>query len=451
VKPRFLATACVALLSTYCATQQRVQGEAISTGAAPPQRNGSPLYVPADIYSADKAANQKRDKARAEAAFQRARAAVEAGEVSDALRHACEAVSFNPDHADARRLLGYQRVSEHWAGKYAQRMLETGHVWRSEFGWVKADHVTKFEQALRPWGSRWISLEEDAERHASIDRGWTVRTDHFLITTNIDRAAGVELATRLEALYQLWRQLFGEFALTPGELQARLEGKQATGFKRQPFRVVYHRSREEYNAALLRRQPQIAMTLGIYFDGERESHFFAGEDQDAGTIAHEAVHQFFYESAPRPTRSLGATANAWALEGVACYFESLVQREDPIGGRAFAIGAPDAGRLPAARHRRVVDNYYVPLAELSALGMTDLQQRSDIARLYSQSAGLASFFIDYNDGVYRKAFRELLRLAYAGRDRADTLAELTGRDFGQLDRQYRTYMEGLPAAGVAAP
>jgi hypothetical protein len=451
VKLRRLAIACLALGCALSAARHGVHAEAIATsGPIPSSKHGSLLFVPTDIYSGG-AKDVEADKARAEAAFNRARAAVESDEISLALQHACEAVSLDSDHADARRLLGYQRVGEHWAGKYAQRMLETGHVWRREFGWVKADHVAKFEQGLRPWGSRWISLEEDAERHALIDRGWTVRTDHFLITTNIDRAAGVELATRLETLYQLWRQLFGEFAITPTELKARLDGKQATGFKRHPFRVIYHRSRDEYNAALLRRQPQIAITLGIYFDAQRECHFFAGEDQDAGTIAHEAVHQFFYESAPRPSRHFGATANAWALEGVACYFESLVERPRAAGGRAFTIGSPEAGRLPAARHRRVVDNYYVPLAELSALGMTDLQQRADIARLYSQSAGLAAFFMDYNGGVYRKAFRELLRLAYAGRDSADTLAELTGRSYRELDREYQTFMEGLPAAGAVAP
>jgi hypothetical protein len=445
-----LATYRILVVSVYCAVGAAARAETIAdarVSGAP--RVGSVLFVPSDIYNAG--GGRRADRAAADAAFKLAREAVEAGNVSAALRHACHAVSLDSDHAEARRLLGYQRVGEHWAGKYAQRMLETGHVWRREFGWVKADHVGNFEQGLRPWGSRWISVEEDAQRHVSIDRGWTVRTDHFLITTNIDRAAGVELATRLETLYQLWRQLFGEFALTASELKGRLEGKQATGFKRQPFRVIYHRSRDEYNEELLRRQPQIAITLGIYFDAQRECHFFAGEDQDAGTIAHEAVHQFFYESAPRPTRSLGATANAWALEGVACYFESLADREDTSGGRAFSIGSPEAGRLPAARHRRVVDNYYVPLAELSALGMTDLQQRPDIARLYSQSAGLAAFFIDYKGGVYRQAFRELLRLAYAGRDQADTLAELTGRNYGELDREYQAFMEGLPAAGAVAP
>jgi hypothetical protein len=452
VKLRYPTIARIALFCTVCAAHQRVHGEAIPPGGPTPSpKQDSLLFVPTDIYNGIEAQATKPDKAGADAAYNRARAAVESDDVSLALQCACEAVSLDPDHEPARRLLGYQRVGQHWAGKYAKRMLETGHIWRREFGWIKADHLEKFDEGLRPWGSRWISVEEDAERHASIDRGWTVRTDHFLVTTNIDRAAGVELATRLETLYQVWRQLFGEFAMTPAELKARLEGKQATGFKRQPFRVIYHRSRAEYNTALLRRQPQIAITLGIYFDAQRESHFFAGEDQDAGTIAHEAVHQFFYESAPRPTRHLGVTANAWALEGVACYFESLVEREDASGGSAYTIGTPESGRLPAARHRRVVDNYYVPLAELSALGMTDLQQRPDIARLYSQSAGLAAFFIDYNEGVYRGAFRELLRLAYAGRDQPDTLAELTGQDYGRLDREYQAFMAGLPAAGVVAP
>src|SRR5688572_17804561 len=96
---------------------------------------GSLLFVPSDIYNA--AGGGRADKAAADAAFKLARAAVEAGDVSSALQLACHAVAVDPDHADARRLLGYQRVGEHWAGKYAQRLLETGHVWRREFGWVK--------------------------------------------------------------------------------------------------------------------------------------------------------------------------------------------------------------------------------------------------------------------------------------------------------------------------
>jgi hypothetical protein len=406
---------------------------------------GSVLYVPSDVYNAAPGAPPAKDAAAAEAEFRLARRAVEAQDVALALRHACRAVNLDPDHAAARRLLGYQRVGDQWAGGYAKKMLDSGHVWRREFGWIKAQDEPKYAQGLRPWGKRWISVAEDAERHASIDRGWTVRTDHFNVRTNVDRAAAAELAVRLETIYQLWRQLFGGLELPPAELRARLDGKQASGFLSRPFNVVYHRNRDEYNAALRREQPQIDVTLGIYFDSLRQSHFFAGKDQDPGTIAHEAVHQIFYESAPRQARHLAATANVWAVEGAACYFESLLAGDDGAG-RAYTIGTSGAGRLPAARHRRLVDDYYMPLAELSALGMTDLQARDDIARLYSQSAGLAAFFMDYDGGRYRPAFDGLLALIYAGRDNANSLAELTGKDYGELDREYLQFLRDLPAA-----
>ncbi len=422
------------------------------SAAEPGPKIGSLLFVPSDVYNSAGLAKKSSIAAKtaATAAFEKARTAVAAGEVSEALQRACLAVALDPNHADARRLLGYQRVGDRWAGKYAQHMLGSGHVWSREHGWIKADHAAKYAAGLRPWGQKWITVAEDAERHADIEHGWTVRTDHFQVITNVDRAAAANLAIRLESYYQLWRQLFGEFALTPAELQARLDGKETDGFLRRPMKVVYHRNRQEYNDALIRRQPQIAMTNGIYFDRERESHFFAGDDQDLGAIAHEAVHQFFYESAPKPTRHLTATANAWAVEGVACYFETLQEQPTEIGP-AYTVGRPNAGRVQAARHRRIVDNFYVPLAELNALGILDLQQRPDIAPLYSQSAGLASFFIDGRDGEYRRPFRELLRLIYAGRDEAGSLPELADQNAGELDREYQQFMESLPVTAVLAP
>jgi hypothetical protein len=143
----------------------------------------------------------------------------------------------------------------------------------------------------------------------------------------------------------------------------------------------------------------------------------------------------------------------WAVEGAACYFESLTPKIvlPAVAGQCYTIGTPEAGRLPAARHRRIVDNYYVPLAELTRLGMIDLQQRPDLPRLYSQSAGLAAFFMDFQDGVYRDAFRGLLASIYAGRDGPDKLMELAGRSYEELDREYFEYMNSLPVTATIAP
>lgn len=416
----------------------------VALRAAPlPAFDGELLFVPSDIYSL--AISGERAPGLADQLYAKARAACEAGDVGGALRLANQAVAVDPDHADARRVLGYRRVGETWAGNYAARRIERGEVWHIEYGWIKSKDLARYQAGERPWGRRWISVAEDQRRHSSIDEGWRIRTDHFRVTTNHSLAAAADLASRLETHYQVWLQLFGDFVLEPNELLKRFDGKPSSSYRTKPFEVVYYRTRDEYNTALSRQQPQINGTLGIYFDKTRKSHFFAGEDQDPGTLYHEAVHQFFHESG-RTARSVGALGNAWLIEGVACYFESLVLQHDDAGRMFFSIGTPTAGRLPAAVHRRLVDEYYVPLAELSAMGIDDFQRRSDLPRLYSQSAGLAAFFMHYKGGTYRQPLVNMLQLLYAGRDQVDTLENLTGQSFAELDRQYRSYLESLPTA-----
>ena len=405
------------------------------------------LYLASDVYAP--AAESRFDAAgKLEQVFRNARLAAEAGDIGKALQLTSQVVALDVDHAGARRVLGYRRVGETWAGSYAARRLQRGEIWSPKFGWIKAEDLPRYEAGERPLGSRWISVDEEAARHATIDKGWQIRTDHFRVTTNHSRAAAARLATRLESLYQVWQQLFGAYHLKSSQLLTRFDGKEASGYRSKPFEVVYYRTRDEYNAALRRKQPRIEMTLGIYFDDLRETHFFAGDSnteggQDPGTIYHEAVHQFFHESR-RAARSVGASSNAWLIEGVACYFESLTEHQDESGVRYFTIGTPAAGRLPAARHRLLVNDYYVPLAELSALGIKEFQQRSDLPRLYSQSAGLATFLMHYEKGKYRSALAKTLQLLYAGRDKPSTLADQTGQNFAELDRQYRQFLESLP-------
>ena len=407
------------------------------------------LYIVSDVYSPTDQETPV-DTEQANTLYERARTACASGEVTEALRLTAQALVHDPDHADARRVMGYRRVGDSWAGNYAARRLDRGELWHREFGWIKADERNHWEAGKRPLGKRWISIEDDTKRHTTIADGWQVRTDHFRVVTNHSREEAARLAVRLEMLYHVWQQQFGDFFLKPETLMKRFAGKEASGYRGKPFQVVYYKTREEYNQTLRRQQPQIDMTLGIYFDTTRTTHFFSGPEQDVGTIYHESVHQFFQES-KRAARNVGALCNAWALEGVACYFESLLEHRDVREGHYVTLGTPRAGRLPAAVHRRLVDDYYVPLAKLSALGMTDLQERQDIARLYSQSAGLATFFMHYEGGRYRSALVELLHLIYTGRDEPDTLAEVTGQSFEQLDRQYREYLVQLVAENTNPP
>ncbi len=183
------------------------------------------------------------------------------------------------------------------------------------------------------------------------------------------------------------------------------------------------------------------MTLGIYFDSTRTAYFFAGEEQEPGTLFHEATHQLFHEMRPA-ARDVGREANFWIVEGIACYMETLALHDDYA-----TTGGANAGRMPAARHRLLEDDFYVPLAELVRFGMLPLQQDSRLPRLYSQCAGLTDFFMHAADGRYREALVGYLAAVYAGRATTATLAELTGAGYEDLDRQYREFISaGSPTA-----
>jgi hypothetical protein len=386
---------------------------------------GSIVFVAPDQYAGveqpDESFRETRNE-HADALFELAKRAAEAGQLSLAFQWATEAVRENPDHADARRVLGYEERHGQWLTSYSARMADAGKTWHPEFGWTATDAA--------------------ARREAGSD-GWQVRTDNFLVTSNLSLEAAVELAARLERLHQVWRQLFAGFCLTEREVQQLFAGERQARQRHRPFRVFYHRDKSDYVAALQRRQPRIAETLGIYFDTDREAHFFAGEDQDAGTLYHEAVHQLFRETRPA-ARHVGGVANFWIIEGVATYFETLSEHRDAEAGLYYTIGQSTAGRLPAARHRLVEEGYYIPLAQLTQWGKDDLQRQSELAKVYSESAGLAAFLMDGDGMRYREPLVQYLQSVYAGRDDAETLAKFSGRGYDELDAEYRQFMESLP-------
>ncbi len=425
---------------------------AIARSAWPPQpASGSILFVPTDQYTVGGSDPQSSYELKqlqqqfADALFSLAKQAAEVGELSLAFQWATDTLRNNPDHAEAHRVLGYEPRDGKWLTAYGVQMFDAkeSRVWHPQFGWISVGDAPRYEQGERLVNGRWVSTEEDAARHTSIASGWVLRTDHFLVRTNVSLEAAAELAGRLERLHQIWRQLFAGFYMTDREVRDLFAGKRPPRMLTQPMRVYYYRNKDEYAAALVKRQPRIAETLGIYFDADKESHFYAGADDNAGTLNHEAVHQMFQETRPA-TRRLGAIANFWVVEGVATYFETLREHAGNAGGRYYTIGEADAGRLPAARERLLKDGCYVPLAELVALGKDDLQRRADLAPLYSECAGLATFLMDADDRRYREALVRYLNDVYAGRDNAGSLAKQAGESYAELDAAYRQYMESLP-------
>lgn len=377
--------------------------------------------------------------AQAESLFALAKQAIKEHRPSLAYELVGEAARENPDHKQARSLLGYVKIQDAWRTPYEVKQLSAGKVWHDKFGWLPKAHVSRYDAGERFYKGRWISTDDEAKLRSDMARGWRVESEHYAVTTNHSLEEGVKLSQRLEKLYRIWQQVFVRFGASEAELAKRLDGKGARPRDARQHNVVYYRTRDEYNRALEPLQPRIAMTLGIYFDTSQTAYFFAGEDQEPGTLYHEATHQLFQETRP-VAKELGRRDNFWIIEAIACYMESLEEQQGYV-----TLGGASAGRMPAATERLLVDKYYVPLAELAPLGLAEMQAHADISKLYSQSAGLAQFLMHAGGGKYREALVAYLDAVYSGKAKPGTLAGLTDSDFDGLDAAYRQFVESTAA------
>ena len=358
----------------------------------------------------------------------------------------------DPDHETARKAAGWVRRGDRWVSPQAARRLDKGEEYDPAYGWLPRGRLGRYRAGERHERGRWMTAAEDEARMLPVDRGRRFETDHWeiLSTAPLEDTAG--LAARLEETRQAWQQVFGGFGIDPRELAGRMQGRGHAG-AHEPFAAVFCRDREQYVAELLKLEPTIGRTNGIYWAPTATAWFYnepagaavpGAEAADgpggieAFTVHHEATHQLFAETRPefrRTARSAGERCGFWAIEAAACYMETI--RPMPWG---WTVGGRDAGRVPAARERLLEDGFYVPLADLGAMGRAEFQADGRLRSIYSQLGGLADFFMNAGRGRYREAFVKYLGSLYAGSADADTLARLCGRTYGELDQEYRRHI-----------
>ncbi len=386
------------------------------------------------------AAQLDQRKKQADQSFAEGKKAAEASDCSTAARLAYETLYHNPDHEAARKLLGYQRVNGGWGTDYQAAKLRGGSVWHAKFGWLKTEQVTRYENGERYLNGLWVRESADAAFRKTIDQGWRVDTEHFRLTTNVSLEEGVRLAERLEFLYYVWRQVFARYHTPATEWKRLFAGGEPRKLPPTLYHVMYLKSKDEYVALLKKRIPQIEITSGIFMNDDDRAYFYAdATTNNDAFLFHEVVHQLFALTKNVPPQ-VGTKGNFWVIEGVACYFESL-----KFAGDEYAeLGDPANPRIVAAHHRRLVDDFYVPLAELTTFSMQRLQRDERIKMLYSQSSGLAWFLLESEKGRYREALNDYLTDVYTAKDTPTSLSQRTGRSFDELDAAYLAYLKSLP-------
>ncbi len=343
---------------------------------------------------------------RASELFAAAKTASEQKQPAKAYQLLNEVLREDPDHAEARRILGYVKSLSDWRLPDAEK---------------NAVRQPPFDHPTLRWRARSY---------------WSLETPHFQIVTNHSSREAIEAGQQLENLHALWRQIFFRYWSSPEALAARLAGgNEPLSRERPKMQVVVFKTRQEYAAQVAAAHPKAAATVGLYDDKQRIAYFFGGDTSVYPVWFHEATHQLFQQGIAGVRDEPGSQQNFWALEGAALYMESLAQHAD-----YWTAGGCESDRLQFARYRVLSKDLDQPLARLNAYSREQIQNSDDIGRIYTQAAGLAHFLIDGERGQHREAFIDLLTAIYQGEDMAGTLSAATGQPLARLDEQYRVFL-----------
>ncbi|HWE38858.1 MAG TPA: DUF1570 domain-containing protein [Isosphaeraceae bacterium] len=380
-----------------------------------------------------------------------------------ALADAClrGVLAREPDHAEARRLMGYVRHDGGWATRFASQRLKEGWMRHPTYGWVNASWVAHLDRGELPGRSfkqgqptEWLPAERADAIRANVATPWSITTEHFLIKANVPLAEAIAFVRRLEDFHDAFFALMAD-VIGPELHPLALRYRGAEPKKQAPHRVYYFADRQQFVAYLASKRVDAGDSLG-YYDGfagpngkqaPAPSLFFrdpGGEIKATETLYHEVSHQLLFESAGAShfDRNPG---NIWVFEGLGTYFETV----EPQADGSLRIGGRVGARMARALERLVSNREMIPLGRFIAMDKDVF--RSEVGGAvylhYAQAIALATFLMQYDHGRYRDPFLAYVRDAYKGRlhnPGTPSLAQRLGTLYPTLERQLLTFLAESP-------
>ena len=418
----------------------------------------------ASVEVGKKTWQNEREAIRLEAAkalFDLAGRAAQGPESMFALADEClrGVIARQPDHAEARRLLGFLPHQGGWATPFAARKLAEGFVYDKTYGWVKGDWVPHLRRGELPdrGSNRWLpAAEADALRRDWATR-WVISTEHFRIETNVPLNEAISFGRKLEDLHQLFFSIMADVIdadRLPLAQRFRNPNLKPTGSNaKSPFQVFYFATRAEYSQYLTPYQGDGAkISLGTYVPRKDDrskqfggvSYFFndvGGELDVTSTLYHEASHQLLFEAAG-PDDYARNVGNYWVFEGLGTYFETLQHEPDGM----LRIGGLVGPRMAQAQAQLLDEHKFVPIEDLVSMNVAKFQgaRGSRVIYLhYAESMALAVFLMQAKKSRHRECFLDYVRDAYKGRFRGGSgrsLEDRVGVRYPELDRAFLDYL-----------
>ncbi|WP_165248285.1 DUF1570 domain-containing protein [Paludisphaera soli] len=370
-----------------------------------------------------------------------------------------ETLARLPDHAEARRLLGYVPHDGGWARPFAVRQLKDGNVSHPTYGWVPEDWVVHLElgelpaPAVRGKATTWLPAAEADRLRSTWRTPWQINTEHFEIRADVPLAEAIQFGRRLEAFHDLFFALMADVVGDELPLSRRFRSPALQpDASYRPHQVVYYADRDEYHERMrpVAGEQVASQSLG-YYDPPRQgqgnrrpAYFFRDADGQLpveATLYHEVSHQLLFESAGR-NAYLANAGDYWVFEGLGTYFETVTPRED---------GSIEVGGMAGARLEEAVRSLgarkFLRLEEFLRQDQAAFNRDERIFVNYQQAMALAVFLMQADRGAYREPFLDYVRDAYRGRIKRGSgrsLEDRLGTPVDEIERRFRAFY--APAA-----
>ena len=311
--------------------------------------------------------------------FEQAKLAIEGGNEHLAFRELWHVLREDPEHVEARRILGTLVTAVEATPKLRRsRSAETTLGWQPN----------------------------------TFNR---IQSAHFLLTSRASNQESSRIARELEQFHALWCQVFFELWAPEGLLTKRFTGASDRWNETRQMDVVLCRDRADY-LSTLEVEANIGVSIGFYSPGVRKTFCYPADAGMSETFYHELTHQMLAESTNMDqAANLETVQGAWMIEGIALYMESLRKCR-----QNWVLGGDGSSRLQTARYRALRDGYWAPWGTFARANLSSWQADSSVAIYYTQAAGVTHALMDKSPDpeASRIAFLHALKGVYAGKDSA---------------------------------
>lgn len=392
-----------------------------------------------------------------------------------ALEAARRTLELDPDHADARRVLGFLPDPENhsrWLRPHQIKQRADGRIDHPAFGWVPSDWRESLDAGLlpappanfnfnaaagsarnpNPRNVRWLDPEPAEALRAAFNPPWEIASEHFLLRSNLPLERLVPLSRLLEDYYELFLEVMADVIGPKSPPVQRLLNPELPP---RPARFLHEihifATRAQYVEHLRRvHERDAGESLGVYFSakdlkrrGDRGASFFHN-DPDAdidplATLFHELCHQLLAELGD-PVRARPEDPHYWVFEATGTYFETLTLEP----GGTLLLGAPLGERYEAAKIRILDRGEFVPVDQLIALNRDRYLDNRRVFLNYAQTQAYAVYLMHAEAGAHRAPFLAYVRDVLLGQARARSFRDLPNR-LGvpprTLDQNFRTFLE----------